>query len=68
MFDLKNWYVYFILMGLVSVLYMMYEGSSLGVYLLGALVVIPAMWLIAFIKHYKKMSQQDTVSQAENNP
>jgi chromate transport protein ChrA len=51
----------------LAVLYGVYGEGVYGVYILGALVVVPAVFLIAFIQHYKKMSQQDTASQGKNN-
>ena len=52
----------------LAVLYGVYGEGIYGVYLLGALVIVPAVWLIVFIQHHKNKSQQDTVSRAENNP
>ena len=60
-------YVSLVLWVLLAVLYGVFGDGKYGVYLLSALVIVPAVWLMAFIQHHKEMSQQDIASQAEKN-
>ena len=47
-------YICLVLWMALAVLCGLYGDGVYGVYIYGALVVVPAIWGIAFIRHYRK--------------